>query len=241
MWLSADPAMGEYIPQAPINDDIRKQNQNLPGLGGVFNYVNLHVYHYAGNNPVKLKDPDGRSENDTVVDLNLFPKDQAIHQYAEDLKFLPDEVLQYTSRKNAFVVALHGAPDYATNENGHLITPKNLADRIKGHENYKPGQTVVLLSCETGKATKTSPNNYAQALANELGTPVIAADKFVWFYKGGNVPPFAADEQLPINPDRYNTPPWTRDRMPPNYYSMGTFGIFYPQTKPGTRHRLPRE
>jgi hypothetical protein len=26
----------------------------------VFNYVNLHVYHYAGNNPVKYTDPDGR-------------------------------------------------------------------------------------------------------------------------------------------------------------------------------------
>jgi hypothetical protein len=29
-------------------------------MGGVFNYVNLHVYHYAGNNPVKYTDPDGR-------------------------------------------------------------------------------------------------------------------------------------------------------------------------------------
>jgi hypothetical protein len=28
-------------------------------MGGVFNYVNLHVYHYAGNNPVVLSDPDG--------------------------------------------------------------------------------------------------------------------------------------------------------------------------------------
>jgi hypothetical protein len=52
--------MGEYVPQAPINDDVRKQNQNLPGMGGVFNVVNLHVYHYAGNNPVKYVDPDGR-------------------------------------------------------------------------------------------------------------------------------------------------------------------------------------
>jgi RHS repeat-associated protein len=38
-WLSADSAMG-----------------------GVFNYVDLHVYHYAGSNPVKYTDPDGRSE-----------------------------------------------------------------------------------------------------------------------------------------------------------------------------------
>jgi hypothetical protein len=61
MWLSADPAMGEYIPQAPINDEAKKYNQNLPGMGGVYNYVNLHVYRYAGNNPVKLVDPDGEA------------------------------------------------------------------------------------------------------------------------------------------------------------------------------------
>jgi hypothetical protein len=52
--------MGEYVPVAPINDEAKKHNQNLPGMGGVYNYINLHVYHYAGNNPVKLTDPDGR-------------------------------------------------------------------------------------------------------------------------------------------------------------------------------------
>ena len=35
--------------------------KTLPGMGGVFNVVNLHVYHYAGNNPVKYVDPDGNS------------------------------------------------------------------------------------------------------------------------------------------------------------------------------------
>jgi RHS repeat-associated protein len=62
IWLSADPAMGEYIPRAPIDDEAKKNNQNLPGMGGVFNYINLHAYHYAGNNPVKLTDPDGRED-----------------------------------------------------------------------------------------------------------------------------------------------------------------------------------
>ena len=32
----------------------------VPGMGGVFNVVNLHVYHYVGNNPIKYVDPDGR-------------------------------------------------------------------------------------------------------------------------------------------------------------------------------------
>jgi RHS repeat-associated protein len=60
-WLSADPALGEYLPSAPVNDEARRRNGNLPGMGGVYNYVNLHVYHYAGNNPVKYVDPDGRT------------------------------------------------------------------------------------------------------------------------------------------------------------------------------------
>ena len=58
-WLSGDPALGDYIPKAPIDDEAKKHNENLPGMGGVFNVVNLHLYHYAGNNPVKYVDPDG--------------------------------------------------------------------------------------------------------------------------------------------------------------------------------------
>ena len=59
-WLSGDPALGDYIPKAPIDDEAKKHNENLPGMGGVYNTVNLHLYHYAGNNPVKYTDPDGK-------------------------------------------------------------------------------------------------------------------------------------------------------------------------------------
>jgi RHS repeat-associated protein len=67
-WLSGDPAMGEYVPSAPVDDEARKRNKNLPGMGGVFNYVNLHVYHYAGNNPVKYVDPNGMMSEDEITE-----------------------------------------------------------------------------------------------------------------------------------------------------------------------------
>ena len=58
-WLSTDPALGEYVPLSPLDDKSRRHNENLPGMGGVYNYINLQVYHYAGNNPIKYTDPDG--------------------------------------------------------------------------------------------------------------------------------------------------------------------------------------
>ena len=71
-WLSGDPALSDYIPKAPIDDEAKKHNEKLPGMGGVFNVVNLHLYHYAGNNPVKYEDPDGR-ESGLLTDSDSVP------------------------------------------------------------------------------------------------------------------------------------------------------------------------
>ena len=72
-WLSVDPAMyqGDCIPAAPINDEVRRNNNNLPGMGGIYNYVNMHVYHYGGNNPVKYVDTDGRIIIEIIAQYNM--------------------------------------------------------------------------------------------------------------------------------------------------------------------------
>jgi RHS repeat-associated protein len=63
-WAGGDPALGEYIPAA------WRGSGGLPGMGGVYNTVNLHVYHYAGNNPVKYVDPDGREDDESELTKN---------------------------------------------------------------------------------------------------------------------------------------------------------------------------
>ena len=73
----------------PTDDEARKHNENLPGMGSVFNVVNLHVYHYAGigqrsdselqaNNPVKYKDLDGNS----VEVAQIWQESQGAGQFA---------------------------------------------------------------------------------------------------------------------------------------------------------------
>ena len=50
-WISADPAIGEYMGKTDA------------GMGGIYNHVNFNLYHYAGNNPINYTDPDGKFFN----------------------------------------------------------------------------------------------------------------------------------------------------------------------------------
>jgi len=43
--------------------DSLKITPKTRGYQVVFNHTNFHLYHYAGNNPIKYTDPDGREDN----------------------------------------------------------------------------------------------------------------------------------------------------------------------------------
>ena len=64
------------------------------GLGGVYNSVNLNLYHYGGNNPIRYTDPTGLYDEEngySEQEINYF-KNMNVEDQLEFLKSEVDSV-----------------------------------------------------------------------------------------------------------------------------------------------------
>ena len=62
-WISIDPALGKYT------------SKDYKGTsGGIYNSINLNLYNYGNNNPIKYKDLDGNEIYDSSMTYEEFAK-----------------------------------------------------------------------------------------------------------------------------------------------------------------------
>jgi RHS repeat-associated protein len=76
VWQSADPILNDYL-------------AGKRGMGGIFNPLNLGLYTYVHQNPVKFTDPDGHApanENAPVLLLMLFKAGVESHSKGVDAR-----------------------------------------------------------------------------------------------------------------------------------------------------------
>jgi hypothetical protein len=135
-----------------------------------------------------------------------------IHFKSGDVTFF-----EYISRrkdvdsKGVLDIVAHGATNgIQIMHNGKeiMIDSRMLSKIIKKNPQYKR-VGVRLLSCNTG----SSPNGFAQNLANKLGVPVTAPNKLLWSDAYGNTSVAARSKTNP----RY-----------PSKNDVGYFVTFYP-------------
>ncbi len=135
----------------------------LPGLGGVFNPINLNAYHYAGLNPVKYVDPDG---NATAETLSL------------GAKFLGGVVTAGEFVAASFKAAGIGIIFHSieTGKGADLYTPEEHKAMIKAHRQ----QNIVNSSDEVkviGDDAKELPNQGSVSGGVEGAPPVDAGSQ----------------------------------------------------------------
>ena len=89
-WLSGDPALNDYMAGSSV------------GEGGIYNTVNLHLYRYAGNNPVKYTDPDGRANilSITPSDVELF-----LEETKQSLSSIPTPAIVCVGIASGLIIA----------------------------------------------------------------------------------------------------------------------------------------
>jgi RHS repeat-associated protein len=161
MWLPVDLALGEYQPEAPVNDEARERNGKLPGMGGVFNTVNLHLYHYAGNNPVKYTDPDGKFLINNV-DKNFKGIDGKMYTTRDYATMYPMGLWNVSFSSTVLGTDGEGLimPILTSGYAGDIVFENGLNNKLHIVENVRKTESKLTNTSVTAKATKMKNGFY---------------------------------------------------------------------------------
>lgn len=89
-------------------------------MGGVYNHINASLYHYAGNNPVKYTDPDGKEAWDSCNEWST----EYIDSYSKYVNTKVDEYMMNNKKFTCEDLALNLLIDFAS-DNNLPVTIKN--------------------------------------------------------------------------------------------------------------------
>ena len=197
-WISGDPAVGEYIPSAPVSEEAKKRNGNLPGMGGVFNYVNLHVYHYAGNNPVKYVDPNGKT---LQYDENTDPQkvEAAINAYSYyQFRFNDQGILEETDQINLIGSRIYSSAIYTLINCNETIKIGFYDDsNISKDTNPRQGDDITLLPFNRGSDFRiyVYSNNNQTITMVDGNEPIAPVERKLMHEIAGHAAPFVRQQQ----------------------------------------------
>ena len=177
-WLSGDPALNDYIPKAPIDDEAKKHNENLPGMGGVFNVVNLHLYHYAGNNPVKYTDPDGnfiasyfantKFNNAFNFFIEKYQKKLDTINRASQLYQQIYDIPKNTALEDAIVFDKEQAYDYILTTAGINAEQMGYEKNSEEYNNYVKQETKLYSKLQELRKQKYTDGTYKNGLVDKI-------------------------------------------------------------------------
>ena len=159
-----DPQYNIRMTSDPAIYDFMSQSRN--GEGGIYNIINLDLYHYAGNNPVKYMDPDGRfGELSFISGVGL-----GIATLAEDIfsfgAGIADDPLTLAAAA-ALIVAEFAVSDAATSvTDGSVALPGAIANQISRTEEKADTKGVAVSATDTKKNDSQIMYHYSSVLTH---------------------------------------------------------------------------